>query len=112
MTTATRKITCAYCEGRGKDPFDLLSALATCQVCGGGGKVSVGSPAVLCAFCSGTGIFPRGARVTCYVCGGKGKVVVRGSTTTCPSCKGSGRSIHSGLPCPQCGGKGVVRKRQ
>jgi len=26
-------ITCAFCKGKGKDPFGLLSKLADCQVC-------------------------------------------------------------------------------
>ena len=32
-------IECAFCKGTGKDPFNLLSELATCQVCGGKGVI-------------------------------------------------------------------------
>jgi len=50
------EIKCAFCKGTGKDPFDLLSEFAVCQVCGGRGKVEVKEPAIKCVFCSGTGI--------------------------------------------------------
>jgi len=33
--------TCAFCEGKGKDPFEFLPELATGQVSGGVGKVEV-----------------------------------------------------------------------
>jgi DnaJ-class molecular chaperone len=102
---------CAFCKGKGKDPFELLSKLANCQVCGGKGKVEVIEPAIKCAFCKGTGIYPRDGRVTCTVCNGKGMVTVKGETEGCPKCKGSGQEIESGLPCIKCGGKGVVLKR-
>lgn len=46
----TKEIRCAFCKGAGKDPFDLLSELATCQVCAGKGKVEVVEPAIKCAF--------------------------------------------------------------
>ena len=103
-------IECAFCKGKGKDPFELLSKLATCQVCGGTGKVEVKEPAIKCAFCKGTGIYPRDGRVTCTVCNGKGMVTVKGETEGCPKCKGSGQEIESGLPCIKCGGKGVTTK--
>ncbi len=101
---------CAFCRGKGKDPFELLSKLATCQVCGGTGKVEVIEPSIKCAFCKGTGIYPRDGRVTCTVCNGKGMVTVKGETEGCPKCKGSGQEIESGLPCIKCGGKGVTTK--
>jgi len=105
------KIICAFCKGKGKDPFGLLSELATCQVCGGKGQVEVIEPAIKCAFCKGTGVYPHNARVTCTVCNGKGMVTVKGETEGCPKCKGSGQEIESGLPCIKCRGKGVVLKK-
>jgi len=112
---------CAFCKGTGKDSFDLLSELATCQVCGGTGKVKVEEPAIKCVFCKGTGVYPHNARVTCTVCNGKGMVTVstgggsasggKGATNKCPECKGTGAAKDSGLPCVKCGGKGVVSKR-
>jgi DnaJ-class molecular chaperone len=104
-------IPCAFCKGKGKDLFNLLSELATCQVCGGTGKVEIIEPAIKCAFCKGTGVYPHNGRVTCTVCNGKGMVTVKGETEGCPKCKGSGQEIESGLPCIKCRGKGVVLKR-
>lgn len=34
-------VRCAFCNGTGKDPFGLLSILATCQACRGSGEVTV-----------------------------------------------------------------------
>ena len=102
------EIRCAFCKGGGKDPFDLLSELATCQVCGGTGKVEVEERAIECVYCKGTGVYPRNGRVTCTVCNGKGMVTVKGATEECSKCKGTGTVIDSGLSCINCGGKGVV----
>jgi hypothetical protein len=71
-------ITCAFCKGKGKDPFGLLSKLANCQVCIGKGKVEVGLPMEECAFCKGSGIHPH-ARLTCSTCRGKGWTALRGA---------------------------------
>jgi len=101
-----KKITCAFCKGKGKDPFDLLSEHSACQVCGGAGKVAIIEPAISCAFCRGTGVHPHGARVTCTVCNGKGMVTVKCATEACAKCKGTGMATDSGLPCVACGGKG------
>ena len=64
---------CAFCQGRGKDPFELLSRLASCQVCGGRGRIVVFAPFKRCPCCEGTGVYPH-SRLTCSVCGGKGVV--------------------------------------
>jgi len=101
---------CAFCKGEGKDPFGLLSELATCQVCGGTGGVEVNEPAIECAYCKGSGVYPQGARITCTVCNGKGMVTVKEPTEECPKCKGTGTTRDSGLPCIRCRGKGVVSK--
>lgn len=104
-------ITCGFCKGKGKDPFNLLSELATCQVCNGTGRVEVDEPIVRCAYCKGTGVYPHNARVTCTVCNGKGSITVKGTTEECPKCRNTGQEIESGLPCIECRGKGVVSKR-
>jgi DnaJ-class molecular chaperone len=106
-----KEIECAFCKGKGKDPFELLSKLAICQVCSGTGKVEVKEPAIKCAFCKGTGVYPHDGRVTCTVCNGKGMVTVIGETDECPKCKGTAQTIESGLPCIKCGGKGVISKK-
>ena len=104
-------VQCAFCKGKGKDPFNLLSELATCQACGGRGKVEVKEPAIKCAFCRGTGVYPHNGRVTCTVCNGKGIVTVITPSKECPKCKGTGQEIESGLSCIKCGGKGAILKR-
>ena len=104
----TALVTCAYCEGSGKDPFGIPSELSTCQVCGGRGKVSVMKPTRECVFCGGTGIFPD-RRLTCTVCMGKGLVTVKPGAKACPDCEGTGVAKNTpGLPCATCHGKGVI----
>jgi len=98
--------TCAFCKGKGIDPFGLLSPESTCQVCSGTGKVRVDPPRAMCAFCKGTGVY-FDSRLTCTVCGGKGMVTVPKGAKTCPKCKGTGKGLDD-LPCLHCGGKGVV----
>ena len=31
------ELTCAFCQGKGRDPFGLLSVLSTCGACCGAG---------------------------------------------------------------------------
>lgn len=108
---AFKEAGCAFCKGTGKDPFDLLSEFATCQVCGGRGKVEVIEPAIKCVFCNGAGVYPH-RRLTCTVCNGKGSVTVKGATEGCPKCKGTGAAFDSGLPCIECRGKGIILKKK
>jgi DnaJ-class molecular chaperone len=100
---------CAFCKGKGIDPFELLSPASTCSVCGGKGKVNVEKPYIKCAFCHGTGVYPH-TRLSCTICSGKGVVTFREPRMICPECKGSGREPLSGFPCLRCGGMGVIRK--
>ncbi len=101
-------IKCAFCDGTGKDPFGLLSVLATCQVCGGRGKVIVTEPVVSCAFCNGSGVHPS-RRYTCIACNGKGVVPAppEEEREMCPECRGTGHS-HSNVPCLKCKGRGFI----
>lgn len=103
-------ITCAFCRGKGRDPFKLLSELSTCQVCGGTGKVEIEEPAIKCAYCKGTGVYPHGARITCTVCNGRGMITVKGACDECLKCRGAGQEAGSGLPCIECDGRGIVIK--
>ena len=110
ITSATAQITCGFCKGAGKDPFDLLSGHAACQVCGGTGNVEVVKPVIKCAFCKGSGVY-HNTRITCTVCNGKGVVTAPQSPTEwCPECEGTGTIIDSGMTCLGCKGKGVVSK--
>ena len=104
---------CAFCKGTGKDPFGLLSILATCQVCRGSGKITVTAPVVKCPFYNGSGVHPS-RRYTCIVCNGKGVVsaAIEEERESCPECGGSGKSrFHWNLPCLKCKGKGFINLR-
>jgi len=70
-----RELTCAFCQGKGRDPFGLLSVLSTCGACRGAGKVQVKEPHVACRACGGTGIQPF-TRLACLGCRGTGVVTV------------------------------------
>ena len=110
MTTATVQDTvlCAFCKGRGTDPYDQLSALSKCGACDGTGTKVVSSPHTTCAFCRGTGSYKT---FRCLVCGGAGAVpVMDGPTETCPECEGMASEASSGLPCVRCRGRGVIRQ--
>jgi len=101
-------IECAFCEGKGIDPFEILSPRSLCPVCGGKKVVEVKEPIRECAFCDGTGVHPH-TRLTCTACMGKGAQTVKEPVVVCPECDGSGASIHgSNLPCLICRGRGVV----
>ena len=111
----TTKVTCAFCGGKGRDPFGIMSPLATCQVCGGEGRVLMREPVAHCAFCHGTGVYPD-LRQTCTVCGGMGSVPITQNSVTCPHCGGTGRTAdcddcpfpQSTFPCQHCKGTGFM----
>jgi len=69
-------VQCAYCRGKGKDPFGVPYPKSNCCVCGGKGTVRVQEPYIVCAFCQGTSMHPH-RRLICTVCKGKGVVTVR-----------------------------------
>jgi len=108
-------LTCAFCHGKGRDPFGIMSPLSTCQVCGGTGQRTLRQPIARCAFCRGTGVHP-GTRMTCTTCDGVGTVQAPADAVRCPCCGGTGRARDwpdyiwpdSPFSCPCCGGKGVV----
>lgn len=101
------EVTCAFCGGRGIDPFGIMSALSRCCVCGGGGRVQVCAPYIPCAHCRATGAIKT---LTCTVCGGKG-VVPRPALplVPCPTCLGTGDDAAApAMNCLRCHGKGSV----
>lgn len=102
----TATIKCAFCGGKGKDPFELLSEMAKCQVCSGRGKVIVVVPYDSCLACGGSGISSH-SRLVCTACNGKG-VVSQKKGEECPACEGSGKDKESDLPCSTCGGTGKI----
>lgn len=102
-------IRCAFCHGKGKDPFGILSYLSTCCVCGGMGTHQVREPHVPCAFCQSSGVYPR-SRLTCTACRGLGVRPVEAPRQPCPQCRGTGGDLGSetGFYCLGCHGAGVV----
>ena len=104
------ELTCAFCRGIGTDPFDIMSALSTCCVCGGSGKVLLKSPTVACAHCQGTGAVKT---LTCTTCSGRGSVSKPlQPTVTCPVCRGSGDDASApAMACLTCLGNGWVTKQ-
>jgi len=101
-------ITCAFCEGTGKDPFGVMSTKSNCQVCGGKGTVTIREPVIACAFCRGSGVHDE-LRLTCTACFGKGIVNIVEPVEKCSRCQGTGVDIVINyLPCVRCGGKGVT----
>ena len=114
-TTQLVEVKCAFCGGKGLDPFGIMSPLAECQVCEGEGTVKLAEPVVKCAFCHGTGVHPN-SRMTCTVCDGVGTVEVQKNASTCPHCHGTGRTAdckdcdfpQSIFPCQHCKGTGVM----
>jgi len=100
------ELTCAFCRGKGLDPFGLLSVLSTCGACRGAGKVHVKEPYVPCRACGGTGI-QSFTRLACLSCRGTGVLTVPEPAETCPVCGGTGiDGLH--LYCLRCHGAGVV----
>ena len=97
---------CAFCHGKGVDPYNALSARSTCGSCSGKGTVQVPTPHVRCAYCSGTGSHKT---YRCLVCGGSGVIAAPlGPTRVCPDCDGKACESSSGLACLTCKGHGFV----
>ncbi|MBR2734775.1 MAG: molecular chaperone DnaJ, partial [Clostridia bacterium] len=71
-----------------------------------------------CSECGGSGAKKGTSPKTCSTCSGTGHVVVNQrtpfgvmqTTRTCDRCGGVGKTIEN--PCPNCSGKGNVRKRR
>jgi RecJ-like exonuclease len=66
-------VTCAFCRGRGVDPFGIPSKFSMCQICMGRKKNFILEPFEECPACVGTGIYKH-HRLTCAVCKGKGQL--------------------------------------
>jgi DnaJ-class molecular chaperone len=101
-------VPCAFCGGRGKDPFGIMSRLSTCYVCGGEQGLWVNKPIKACLFCRGTGVSPTGARNACAACRGVGAVHLREPSQTCTTCGGTGWCQPVRLYCHVCMGKGAI----
>ena len=111
----TVDVECAFCGGKGLDPFGIMSPLAECQVCDGAGHMELTEPTGSCAFCRGTGVYPN-SRLTCIACDGVGTVELPDDSIVCSHCGGSGRTADckdcpwsdSIFPCQHCKGTGYI----
>ncbi len=74
-------VKCAYCYGRGVDPFGCPGPTSKCAVCGGKGHNRVVAPCATCTVCGGTGKVV-GRRMTCTTCKGRGVVAARPGART------------------------------
>ena len=104
------EVKCAYCKGKGRDPWQLMSPLSNCQVCNGKGTVKIEEPFETCPVCKGRGN-ERNKKLSCLTCKGKGVVHIEKAMKTCPECGGSGMTGSVGLRkyCLTCKGIGKVR---
>ena len=104
------EIECPFCEGKGTDPFEVMSTLSNCPVCNGKCRLSVKEPLQECAFCEATGVHPY-TRMTCTACLGNGVVTMPRPVQKCAECGGTGANGHDRMPCTTCKGIGVVPAR-
>lgn len=105
----TKRVTCAFCKGTGKDPFGQLYPGSTCQVCSGRKKIYVSIPHKTCAYCHGTGV-EFSMQNTCTACMGRGVISLknREKRKKCEACGGSGMDNVTTRPCLSCRGLGEV----
>ena len=104
-------VRCAFCHGKGVDPFGIMSRSSSCYVCGGKAEVAVEEPHQTCPFCHGTGVHPN-TRMNCLVCSGKGTIHMGKPVETCNHCGGGGIEPENYFPCTVCRGKGKVAARK
>ncbi|MEK7211015.1 MAG: hypothetical protein AAB731_00090 [Patescibacteria group bacterium] len=94
-------IACAFCRGRGVDPFGILSKLSQCQACKGKKENFILEPHEECAACLGTGVFKH-HRLPCAVCSGRGmlhRIPGKDRTDGCRPENKEMLDIETGLPC-------------
>ncbi|HIK13884.1 MAG TPA: hypothetical protein IGS53_01060 [Leptolyngbyaceae cyanobacterium M33_DOE_097] len=114
MASSTQKtgkirIPCAYCQGKGRDRFGVMSPLSQCAACHGKGFQWIVPPVVRCAYCHGGGVSPTGTRSYCLACCGKGLQSRIDRTASCPDCHSTGSNPNTGMYCNRCHGAGVIR---
>ena len=105
-------ITCAYCRGRGIDPFGIPSKLSRCQVCNGRKKNVVIEPFEECPACTGSGVYKH-HRLPCAVCKGKGQLHHIPGKDRRYGCKPENKEmldIETGLPCLSAYDLGSIKK--
>lgn len=97
----TATIKCAFCKGKGVDPFGIPSELSRCQVCNGRKVNVVLTPSEECPACLGTGVY-KFHRLVCAVCKGRGQVSRVAGKDRTEGCEPGNKEmldIETGLPC-------------
>lgn len=109
--TYREEFACAFCKDSGKDPFDVMSSLSACCVCGGRGIVAIQMPCAPCAHCQGTGAIKT---LICTVCRSKGEISFSESPIMiCPEYNGSGEYASAfSMACLECSGSGWIAKQE
>ena len=100
------------------DDIEIEMVLTFKEACFGVKKEVVYSRIEKCPACNGTGAKDASSVKVCTKCGGRGRVVVQQRTMlgvmqterVCDMCGGTGKIITE--PCPECKGKGRVRKQR
>ena len=99
-------VNCAFCKGKGVDPFETTFYSSKCLACKGEKAIWVNNPIKKCHSCKGTGVSNGTSRNYCIVCHGLGVVSIPENVVECAKCKGSG--LHSsGCYCMTCKGVGM-----
>ena len=106
-------VACAFCRGRGVDPFGVPSKLSQCQVCKGRKNNFIIEPYQKCLACAGSGVFKH-HRLPCSVCGGRGylhRIPGKDRTFGCKPEDNKGMlDIETGLPCLSAYDLGFIKK--
>lgn len=107
-------VTCAFCRGRGVDPFGIPSPLSKCQICNGRKKNVVSEPFEECVACMGTGAYKH-HRLPCAVCKGKGHVLHISGKDRRYGCTPENKEmldVETGLPCLSAYDLGLAKKHK
>lgn len=106
VTRKVTKIPCAFCKGKGVDPYRQLSHLSTCGVCHGKKWLEVPTVHVPCIFCKGSG---SDKTFSCPVCRGMGvRVPLKEPNRICQECEGRSYLHSNGMVCLVCKGYGRI----
>ena len=105
-------------SARGGEDIEVELTLDFKEACFGAKKEVTYTRIEKCPTCGGTGAKDKDSVKVCTKCGGRGRVIVQQRTMlgvmqterVCDMCGGAGKIIMD--PCPECKGKGKVRKKR
>lgn len=106
-------IACAFCRGRGVDPFGIPSKISKCQVCKGRKENFILEPFEECPACVGRGVYKH-HRLPCAVCGGRGDLHQIPGKNRRYGCRPENKEmldIETGLPCLSAYDLGLIKPR-